>query len=126
MSLALRQPAGCGRLACIVGAVILSWVMAGCSTDPSRRPVPESVTIDPDKPKRVRFVVHGDPGLRKYPEILALPLAASERIREGMRRHAADLLAERGLCPHGFTGPDIVWAYEYARQTTHFFVECLE
>lgn len=124
-----RTPASgpLGRQARTVALLFLAVLAgAGCATDPSRRPVPETVTVDPDNPKRVRFVVHGDPGLKKYPEIQALPLAASERIREGMRRHAADLLAERGWCPHGFTGPAIVWAYEYARLTSHFFVECTE
>ena len=84
----------------------------------------DSVTVDPANANRIRFVVNGDPGLARYPEIEATKLPAHERIREGMRRHAADVLAERGWCPRGFVGPEHVWAYERSRLTSHFYVDC--
>jgi hypothetical protein len=104
--------------------LVAAIVTSGCASKGT--PVPESVTVDPSQPARVRFVVHGDPGLEKYPEVRALSLPAHEKIREGMRRHAADLLAERGLCPKGFLGPDLVWAYERSRSTSQFFVDCVQ
>jgi len=58
----------------------------------------DRVYIDENNPNRVRFVINGDPGLRRYPEVLSLPLPMHEKIREGMRRYAADVLSERGWC----------------------------
>ena len=83
------------------------------------------MTVDSSNANRVRFLVHGDPGLKKYPEINALAIPMREKIKEGMRRHAADLLAERDLCPHGFVGPEVVLASENARLTSRFLVDCL-
>jgi hypothetical protein len=102
----------------------LVW-LAGCATG-TGKPVPETVIVDPSNSSRVRFVVHGDPGLKKYPEILALAIPVHEKIREGMRRHAGDLLNERALCPRGFVGPELVLADENARLTRRFFVDCLQ
>ena len=86
----------------------------------------DSVSIDTANARRIRFIVNGDPGLAKYPEINAMELPMHEKIREGMRRHAADVLAERGWCPKGFVGPERVLANENARLTSHFFVDCKE
>jgi len=99
---------------------------AGCAAQERAVPVPETVTADAANPNRVRFVVHGDPGLRKYPEVMALALPVHEKIREGMLRHAADLLAERGLCPRGFVGPEVILAREDARLTRRFWVDCVQ
>lgn len=106
-------------------SLVVALVSSGCASE-GRTPVPETVTVDPLQPTRVRFLVHGDPGLKKYPEIQALSLPMHEKIREGMRRHAGDLLAERGLCPKGFVGPDLVWANERSRLTRQFFVDCVQ
>ncbi len=86
---------------------------------------PNSITVEQGNPKRIRFVVHGDPGLARYPEIGKQSIPMHEKIREGMRRYAADELRERNWCPNGFIGPEIVWARESARLTSHFFVDCL-
>lgn len=106
-------------------AVASALVASGCATRGSDVPIPETVTVDLSNTNRVRFVVHGDPGLKKYPEINALAMPMHDKIREAMRRHAADLLVERGLCPHGFVGPEAVLASENARLTSRFWVECL-
>jgi hypothetical protein len=99
-------------------------VMAcGCSS--TGVPIPESITVDQDNPKRIRFVVHGDPGLNRYPDIYNLPLPMHEKIREGMRRYASDELRARNWCPNGFTGPELVLAKESARSTRRFWVDCL-
>src|SRR5690349_16331751 len=97
--------------ACLVGALAL-----GCaSPTAASKIVSDSVTVDPANAKVIRFVVNGDPGLAKYPAIQAMSIPVHEKIREGMRRYAADVLAERGLCPKGFVGPEVVWAYERSR-----------
>lgn len=110
------------RLALAIPFVIAGY---GCSSNGTGTPIPETVSVDPTNSRRIRFVVHGDPGLKRYPEIHQLPLPMHEKIREGMRRYAADELKARSLCPNGFSGPEIVWAYESARLTGRFFVECL-
>ena len=104
--------------------VIPLAAMLGCGTKPDQQK-PDSVTQDPDRPTRVRFVVHGDPGLSRYPEINSLPLKVHEKIREGMRRYAQDELRTRGICPNGFAGPEVVLAYETERMTRRFWVDCL-
>jgi hypothetical protein len=103
---------------------LAALVTYGCSSAEGVR-ISESITVDENNPKRIRFVVHGDPGLRRYAEINNLPLPMHEKIREGMRRYAADELRDRGWCPNGFTGPEIVWASESSRLTRRFFVDCL-
>ena len=84
----------------------------------------DKVFQDPNTAGRVRFIVNGDPGMKKYPEILRLQLPMHEKIREAMRKHAADVLEERGWCPNGFSGPEMVLVDPNARLTSHFFVDC--
>lgn len=121
----VQQPSREPSVPLYVLLLALAMLGVGCASE-ERKPVAESVTVDPARAGRIRFVVHGDPGLRKYPEINALALPAHEKIREGMRRHAADLLAERGLCTRGFVGPEVVLARENARLTSYFYVDCVQ
>jgi hypothetical protein len=107
----------------LVATKLVSTMGAGCSS--SGVPIPGSITVDQYNPKRIRFVVHGDPGLSRYPDIQALPLPMHEKIREGMRRYANDELRARNWCPNGFTGPEVVLAQESARSTSRFWVDCL-
>jgi hypothetical protein len=108
-----------------LGAAAMALACVGCSSATDGVPIPESITVDPNNPKRIRFVVHGDPGLSRYPEINNLPLPMPEKIREGMRRYAADELRARNLCLNGFKGPDVVLAKASARLTSRFWVDCL-
>jgi hypothetical protein len=107
----------------VVAMILVSMMSSGCSS--SGVPMPESITVDQNNPKRIRFVVHGDPGLSRYPDIRALPLPMHEKIREGMRRYAKDELRARNWCPDGFTGPKVVLAQASARSTRRFWVDCL-
>ena len=109
----------------IVIMMMVASMGNGCSSGSDGVPIPESITIDQNNPKRIRFVVHGDPGLARYPEINKLPLPMHEKIREGMKRYAADELRARQWCPNGFIGPEVVLAKEYARLTSRFWVDCL-
>ncbi|WP_147275239.1 hypothetical protein [Thioalbus denitrificans] len=112
----------------IIFAMALSSAQTGCApilADAEMR-ANNKVYRDTSDPKRIHFVVNGDPGLEKYPAILELEIPMHEKIREGMHRHAGDVLAELGWCKNGFLGPETVWAMEYARLTSHFFVECKE
>ena len=104
----------------------LSGPQIGCAPFPTEEEMRshDKTYRDTSDSNRIRFVVNGDPGLRKYPEILELKVPMHEKIREGMRRHAADVLLERGWCPNGFSGPHAVSADERARLTSHFFVDC--
>jgi hypothetical protein len=113
------------RLHRLLFTVALVLVGSGCAFNESRVPIQESITIDPSNPKRIRFVMHGDPGLRRYPEIKSLPLPMHEKIRQGMQRYAADELRARNWCTNGFLGPEVVLADESARLTSRFWVDCL-
>ena len=106
-------------------AVVSVTTVGGCSSlhEPTR--TPESVTLDTANSRRVHFVVHGAPGLRRYPELYELPVPMHEKIREGMRRYAAEELRARGWCPNGFRGPDLVLAYRTEPSTSRFWVDCL-
>jgi hypothetical protein len=106
-------------------AFVLTAVGAGCASTEGQVPVQESITVDPSNPKRIRFVVHGGPGLLRYPEISALPLPMHEKIRQGMQRYAADELRARNWCPNGFVGPEVVQSKESARLSRRFWVDCL-
>lgn len=106
-------------------SALLVLTSSGCSLSANRAPIPESITVDQNNSKRIRFVVHGDPGLARYPEVLKLPLPMHEKIREGMRRYAADELRARDWCPAGFKGPDVVLVREEDRMTSRFWVDCL-
>lgn len=75
---------------------------------------------DPSNPKRIRFDVDSTP----YASQQDPRLTMNERIRLGMRRLAAEQLAERGYCPHGFNGPDLVLGRKMAG-ASFFFVDCL-
>ena len=41
-----------------------------------------------------------------------------------MRRYAEDEVPKRGLCQHGFKGPDLVLAQKVSPKS-FFFIECL-
>ena len=107
-------------------ALLFAVASHGCSSAPEKTHAPpNSITVEEGNPKRIRFVVHGDPGLSRYPEITRLPLPVHEQIREGMRRYAADELRNRNWCPNGFAGPALVAVYEVDRMTRRFYVDCL-
>lgn len=114
---------------CIVRGLatpLFAIAIHGCSFAPEKgSPPPNLITQDASKPGRIRFVVHGDPGLARYPEIDQLRLPTHEKIREGMRRFAADELRDRGWCATGFSGPEVVLGYETERLTRRFYVDCL-
>lgn len=105
-------------------SLYFSVAMYGCSSSVNDLPLVNTVSIDKDNPKRIHFIVQGDPGLARYPEIEKLPLPMHEKIIEGMRRYAADELHVRNWCTGGFSGPKRVWAYESTRLTRQFFVDC--
>ena len=109
----------------LVMAMMLVFLGPGCSSVDGGVPIAESVMVDQNNQKRIRFVVHGDPGLARYPEIKKLALPMDEKIREGMKRYAADELRVRNWCPDGFNGPELVLANESARLTSRFWVDCL-
>ena len=76
-------------------------------------------------PYSFRLDVYGDPFKPAEPGSDESNLPYEQRLRAGMRRYAAEKLRELDLCPFGFTGPDIVLAYERSRLHSFFFVDCL-
>jgi hypothetical protein len=105
---------------------IHSILLASCSTiteeTQKAREMDVKVTLDdPKNPGRISFVLYRTP----YASEQDPRLDMGERIRLGMRKFAGEQLAERGLCPHGFSGPDIVLAHPNDRRMVTFHVICL-
>jgi hypothetical protein len=76
-------------------------------------------------PNRIRFDVYGDPYSPAQPGSEEASQPVHEQIRLGMRRYAAIKLAEAGLCPKGFKGPDFVLSEHSNRLSRFFFIDCL-
>jgi hypothetical protein len=76
-------------------------------------------------PNRIRFDVYGDPYAPARPGSDEARQPVHEQIRLGMRRYAAIKLADAGLCPNGFKGPEFVLSEYSNRLARFFFVDCL-
>lgn len=101
--------------------VVLLMVLAGCSSA-EIKPV-NSIEVVDNNPTKIKFMVWGDPKLPlDNPEHQKFPM--HEKIRIGMRLYAGEQLKEKGLCPYGFIGPQMVFGYEYNRLQRFFYVTC--
>jgi hypothetical protein len=114
-----------GTLLAVIGIAALS-PLASCSpiTEEIRQARKFDIKVTVDKtmePMRIRFDLYRTP----YAEEQDSRLSMRERIRLGMRKFAAEQLAERGLCPHGFRGPDSVAASSNDLEHIFFHVTCL-
>lgn len=110
-------------------AVLCCLALAGCSSPfKPRDPNIPAVRITPDNaehPQRIRFDVYGKPYAPALPGSEESKLPMHLQIQAGMRRFAAEKLAELGYCPNGFSGPAVVLAPENNVFQRFFFVECL-
>jgi hypothetical protein len=109
-----------------VTRVAIIFSMFGIAACAARPPSPTETTITPDLvwPGRYHFYVYGDPGLRMDPSIRQSNLPGYKQVQEGMRVYVASEFKARGLCPNGFTGPDVVLGPK-ATMERHFYVECV-
>ena len=104
-------------------ALTATTIVIGCA-GPIVLPFETQVTQLQANPAKYRFDVYGDPGLKLDPTIQKSALPVHDRIRLGMRRYAEDEVPKRGLCQHGFKGPDLVLAQKVSPKS-FFFIECL-
>jgi hypothetical protein len=107
-------------------ACIALTPLASCSpiTEEMRQARKFDVKVTVDKtvdPMRIRFDLYRTP----YADDQDHRLPVYEQIRLGMRKFATEQLAERGLCPHGFRGPDSVAGSSNDMQHKFFHVTCL-
>jgi hypothetical protein len=110
----------------LVLAVTLS--MAGCAGVGAEQAAPfyPETLVMPDSasnPRRIRFEVKAafPPST---PEIEASHLPGHKKVALAWRRFAEIELKKRGLCPHGFAGPEVAFVRK-PKYETWFDVECL-
>jgi len=106
--------------------IAVEMPLASCSaiTEAMRkaRKFDVKVTLDNQiSPNKIRFDLYRTP----YADEQDQRLTVYEQIRLGMRRFAAEQLDLRGLCLHGFTGPDSVGGSDNDMQHKFFIVSCL-
>ena len=109
----------------VLGALIFIQVVS-CSSvtfaeQAARRTDVKITANDPNNPTRYRFELYDTPCAHEQDRRLPV----HTRITLGMRRFAEEQLKERGLCPHGFIGPEIVSGSSKDRYYHAFSVDCL-
>jgi hypothetical protein len=99
---------------------LLNSCAAAGDASPSAPMTVKMTPNHPTEPTRIRFDVNSTP----YVSNQAQHLPMHEKIRLGMRQLARERLPEKGYCPHGFKGPDLVLGMK-ASNDSFFFVDCL-
>jgi hypothetical protein len=106
-----------------IGLVLMPLLGSCAASSDSSLNAPMTVKMTPNhptEPTRIRFDVNSTP----YVSAQAQYLSMQEKIRLGMRQLASERLPEKGYCPHGFKGPDLVLGMK-ASNDSFFFVDCL-